>query len=275
MELNTIMRKLENKAQTVNARFMERGIEKRVTYRNASGLVFKVRSTYFANSSGSCGFDPVTLDGHSYRWYALTRKIKGHVVLNDYRYSIQTSKHIGQVSEVMRDLGIKYITLEAPRGLQDLDAALKHAVSRLAECEVKTKYARKKGGWTAYQKRAALKDLKTLEALGKRMTKKMLKAAIKDAEDYRQARLERDREKRAEKKAMASLKIVADFEGSKFSRPGLHLFKPHAWSWNEETGEFTGSVADYDRREALRKGFDAIIIHRTEPVIERHLKVVE
>lgn len=246
----------------------------RLNMRTISGLTYKVRDNYFSNGRGTTGFNPETFEGHSYSWYALTRKIKGIVILNDYRYSSQTSIHISRVGRVMRDLGIKYQTLAAPRGLQDLDSALKHEINSMAESLVRSKYSRGNKRPDSYFvnkiKTFSNKELTLLAKLGKRASIGLRLKALHDAEAYRAAKNERLRERSAEKRAMASLEIVIDPKAKRAGETGLHIVNDRAWSWNE-AGEFVGSVSDYERRNAVSKGFKTIFVHQREP---RHLEVV-
>ena len=71
-------------------------------------------------------FDPATCRGYSYKWYRLVDKIGNTVVLNTYGYSYTTIRHIYKVRRVLEDLRIQYVEIEAPRGLQDLEQAMRH-----------------------------------------------------------------------------------------------------------------------------------------------------
>lgn len=175
----------------------------RVNVSNVLGLKYlKTRNT-FENYKNSCGVDMDTFEGHSYGWYSLTKKIKGTVYLNSYRYSNQTSKHISKVRAVFRALGISFKEIQAPRGLQDLKSALQYALERYGAAEVEFKYARKKyDGGVKYWKR----QLKTLEALGFKASQRAMKSAIQSAETDRTKRNERNRIKRREKKFEAEMK---------------------------------------------------------------------
>ena len=76
--------------------------------------------------TSNCVFNPETMHATSYRWYDLLKMINGKVVLNTYRYSTSTGKHIRDVQGVLHNLGVNYETIEAPQGLQRLEEAKNH-----------------------------------------------------------------------------------------------------------------------------------------------------
>lgn len=73
--------------------------------------------------TSNCVFNPETMHATSYKWYDLLKMINGKVVLNTYRYSVSTGKHIRDVRGMLYKLNIPYETIEAPRGLQNLEVA--------------------------------------------------------------------------------------------------------------------------------------------------------
>ncbi len=177
----------------------------RVNVYNITSLRYVKRSNYFVNYKDSCGVCMDDYNGHSYGWYALTKKIKGTVYLNTYTYSGQTAKHRGHVERVFRALGVKYVSLEAPRGLQDLQAALLYAVKSYGVAIVENKYARiKHKGSIAYCK----KQLKVLEKLGHKASKNRLEMSVIGAEKERKDRLARAREESKRKREHAA-KLVS------------------------------------------------------------------
>lgn len=243
----------------------------KLSIRTITDLNFRVKRCYFENYKDSCGFDPETMHAHSYRWYTLVKRVKGKVVLNSYRYSVQTSKHISKMRDVLSKLGIKYVELDAPRGLQDLEACHAYELAVYARSIVNEKYARNSNKrWVKSSSKRLNKPLKLLASFGYRTSLKMLSEAIERAEASRRERLNEAKAKRAEAKAMDALLIEIDAENKRASESGLHLIKTADWLWNDK-GEFTGRVDKWDRREAVRKGFNRIFIHRQEP---RHLSVV-
>jgi hypothetical protein len=269
MNQEQVMKRLKAKATKQINELQVKGysaeyIEK-VNPRTVSGLTYKIGRNYFENARRTCGFNPETMEGHSYRWYSLVKQIKGTVYLNTYRYSSETSKHIRRVEQVLKDLGIKYKEIEAPRGLQSIDTALAYAIRENANRMVADKYGRDK------IKPRFIKDqnIKNLEALGYKVSKKALTAALKESEASRSRRLERQREERALKKAMASVRVVSDFRNLLAANAGIHVTKPYGWQ-----GEVFTNVNSLDtvRQEAVAKGFDTIYVHSAEP---RRLNVVK
>lgn len=72
-------------------------------------------------------FNPETCQAYSYDWWRFVDRIGGLVIFNSYGYSNSTRKHQYKVKRVMESLGIKVdFEVEAPKGLQDLDSALRH-----------------------------------------------------------------------------------------------------------------------------------------------------
>lgn len=273
MKTQDVLKKLNKVLETKKAKLIK---EKRpeaavkLNARTISGLTYKVKANYFENARNTCGFSPESMTGHSYGWYRLVDKIKGQVVLNDFRYSSQTSIHISRVSAVMDDLGIKYICLEAPRGLQNLNAALAHEMAKQATAIVREKYARNK-----YPQglKSTLKDsekrVKILASLGVKATKAMRAKASQDAENSRLATNERARKQSALNRAMKKIEIVSDFNNEMHDANGRHLVQESQWNWKD--GQFSGRVSNWDLRQAVDKGLTKIIVHSKEP---RHLKIV-
>jgi hypothetical protein len=68
-------------------------------------------------------FNPATGEGRSYAWYSISRKFEGVQVLNSYAYSPTTACHVSKLRRLFLSLNIEWVEIEAPRGLQDLDAA--------------------------------------------------------------------------------------------------------------------------------------------------------
>lgn len=68
----------------------------------------------------------------SYEWYVIGHNFKdiGYIV-NDYFYSPSTIQQAGKLKKFLGYTG--FTTLEAPKGLQDMDAAIKHYEYMIAE----------------------------------------------------------------------------------------------------------------------------------------------
>lgn len=91
---------------------------------------FRPRIKYFKRlnlfkASNVC-FDPSTFEATSYgNGWLFVKVIGGKVVFNNYRYSPSTGQHQRKVDTLLSQLGIKIdVTIEAPRGLQYLDASV-------------------------------------------------------------------------------------------------------------------------------------------------------
>lgn len=78
-------------------------------------------------------FNTETMHATSYRWYDLVKEINGKVILNSYNYSSTTIKHIAKARAILRQLDVVYHEFSAPRGLQDLNAAIEHYENRIEQ----------------------------------------------------------------------------------------------------------------------------------------------
>ena len=87
-------------------------------------------------------FNPATGEGRSYDWYSIARRFDGVQVLNTYRYSVTTGKHIRKLENLFSDLRLECLFIEAPRGLQDLDAAIEFYRDKIATLETEIKKPR-------------------------------------------------------------------------------------------------------------------------------------
>lgn len=83
-------------------------------------------SKIYKNYNGNCTFDPATMEGRSYQWWSMVRRIGQLNVFNSYRYSVTTAKHQRETRRLIESLGIQiHADIEAPGGLQDLDSAIR------------------------------------------------------------------------------------------------------------------------------------------------------
>lgn len=98
--------------------------------------------------------DPSTLEAHSYSWWLMARRFGDLVVFNSFRYSVSTSKHQFNVRCWLGHHGISYVTLEAPRGLDDLDSARRRYL-RLID-ELKAEIAKPRTRKAKNQEREAM-----------------------------------------------------------------------------------------------------------------------
>lgn len=182
---------------------VKRSFRPDVTIKNVAALRYQTRLNYFTDSSGKCGLNPELMSGHSYNWYGLVQKINERIVLNDYNYSPSTIKHVCKMRDVLRKLDVKYVELEAPRGLQNLDCAVEQEVYKYGKAIVENKYARIKLN-------VDVSRIKLLNSLGYKITKEMLEHSITKAEGYRRFKLDEKRIKRLALAAQAkpTLKLV-------------------------------------------------------------------
>ena len=191
MKTAKVLSKLEAEANG------ERNWKKREAKSIIQGFKFMTRSEEFRNSSGTCAFSAKDFSAHSYSWYVLAKRISGVNVLNSYVYANQTAKHIGKVRSAARILGIQYKDLEAPKGLQDLKSSLIHVLSRLSEEKLRLQHSRSPKDKS--QVRSYEAQLKLLERLGVRASKRMHKNADANARQERADGLGRQNFKRRKK----------------------------------------------------------------------------
>lgn len=77
--------------------------------------------------SSNCEFNYEATQAYSYGWWRFVDVINGKIVFNSYNYSPSTCKHQSKVRRLLSDLGLKVdYNIEAPKGLQDLESAIKH-----------------------------------------------------------------------------------------------------------------------------------------------------
>lgn len=193
-KLTLELKKPKTERSDYTIRHCQRGIAKPLL--NIFYLPYKKRKKYF-NNNRNCSFNPLTGNGDSYCWYALTKVIKGKLVLNTYHYSQQTSGHIYDVTNVMEKLGLKFIRVDAPRGLQDLESARQHIAYKYESELLRLKHARKPyfGTLNSYKK-----QFKVLKQLGFPITQKLLKNKAAEVLTERNARLANAKAKRDEVK---------------------------------------------------------------------------
>lgn len=67
--------------------------------------------------SERCEFDPHNMIAHSYGWWQFVACIRGEVVFNNARYSMQTGKQQAIIRDLLNKLGVKYRTVSIKSGL--------------------------------------------------------------------------------------------------------------------------------------------------------------
>jgi hypothetical protein len=103
-------------------------------------------------------FNPNTGVATSYNWWKFVDRIGGLVVFNSYYYSPSTSRHQSKVSSLLSQLGIKVdVSFEAPKGLQNLEAAVTHYESKISALII----AIQKPGTRAEKNKERAKEVKS------------------------------------------------------------------------------------------------------------------
>lgn len=182
-------------------------------------------------------FDPRTGEARSYQWYSISRVFKHTLVLNTYRYSVTTAKHVRKLRFLFDRLGLKYIEIEAPKGLQNIEAAVARHISLYAHAFVREKYARIK---RPYSLKHALTQLNNCRRLGGIFTDSDVAKQIAFEEGARRAKLDRERDK---------VRVREGTESDR-DRAGLHVILDRM-PWN---------TSDL-QAEAKAKGFRTVWVH--------------
>lgn len=71
-------------------------------------------------------YDENSKIAYSYDWYQVAKFINNKMILNTFNYSATTLRHVYKIRKLFDDLGIEYLTLEAPQGLQNLESSLEY-----------------------------------------------------------------------------------------------------------------------------------------------------
>ncbi len=202
-------------------------------------------------------FNPLTYHGTSYGWYDITRRIKGIVLLNTYGYSRQTSKHVGMLHELLKQLGVKYQCIEAPNGLQNLDGGLEHTVYEIARRDVAFKYARiKTRDWHYAGLKKSLKVWAKL-GYGPKKFATLYKRMVVVAEGERARRLKRAQDKRAQER----IEVVIDLGRKHMGAEGLHV-ELTKWQIGDASFAHINRSLGYDRTKAHNDMQTKIYVHR-------------
>ena len=200
----------------------------------------------FKSTSGQLEFNPNTGIATSYQWYQIAAVLKGKLVLNTYRYSVTTSKHVGELRSLFRALNLKYVSIEAPNGLQNLDIATGTQVELYANAMVKNKYARVKYSRSVKDAEKALQLCKTL---GGKYTQKQIKAELVFFEKLRMEKLEKQRQNR--------VRFVDNATYQDNVKLGMHITR--------DPDTYIGKYAKQELKHlALSQKLNRIYIHRSE-----------
>jgi hypothetical protein len=81
-------------------------------------------------------FDPETFEGRSYKWYLISAKIGGKIVVNKYPYSRTTMRHYGEIMGMLRSLGVAEIySISAPSGLRNQTQTINYYKNEISKYE--------------------------------------------------------------------------------------------------------------------------------------------
>lgn len=178
-------------------------------------LTYRPRLGEFKDCNGK-----LTFDGHearSYGHWVFATKIKGRWVFNRYRYSVTTGKHQSTFRHFMNENGMKiaaYVDFSASLSESSFESeALKNPIARIALLEIKLS---RKGipGKRRKDLESEIKRLnrkiKTLKALGARLSRDEIKRIRESVMKDDSARLQRAREERAARRAVEKSGAVLD-----------------------------------------------------------------
>lgn len=98
-------------------------------------LKFHKKLGVYKNSTGSFEYNPSTQEAFSYEWWQLLRNMDGVLVLNTFRYSNSTAKHISNLEDLLGYEG--YISVPFAYNLQyaSKEELLKTYESRIVELQ--------------------------------------------------------------------------------------------------------------------------------------------
>jgi len=125
------------------------------------------------HKAGNLTFNPATGEGRSYEWYSIAREFEGVQVLNSYGYSNTTARHVSKLRGLFCSLGIEWVEIEAPQGLQNLDAARALTVSKIQKltAEINNKRSRPEKNAERFAEIGKLKEkLGLIERLERKAT---------------------------------------------------------------------------------------------------------
>lgn len=142
----------------------------------------------------------------SYGWYTIFKRINGKNVLNTYRYSNQTGDHIDSLVRFLKAERVKiHVRVCLEDGLGDLKQSLEKLWGKFYDRQLKDSRRRKPWGVSEI-----LKDIKTVEKLGAKLTLREKMQIKLEVEKRDAADLAYKREKRAE--AAPKLKAAKEFK---------------------------------------------------------------
>lgn len=100
-------------------------------------------------------FELDTENGYSFNWYKIATRVGGAMYVNTFTYSRTTTRHYQEIISLLRQLGYDNIfTIEAPRGLDNLEATKDHYAQKIKDLEEKIANPRCKKFRTIERQRA-------------------------------------------------------------------------------------------------------------------------
>ncbi len=115
----------------------------------------------FKNSTDTVSFDPSTKTGRSYRWNFL-QQVDKVLIFNSYNWSVTTSGHQSAVRSVLRERGLKYISVDLgsiePRNVSK--ETVKKLYRELFDLEIEIELATKKDSMTQRWRERSAQNLK-------------------------------------------------------------------------------------------------------------------
>lgn len=92
---------------------------------------FAIKQQMF--KSKRCEFNIGSMEAWSYRWWKFVECRNGRVYFNGAQYSMQTGKQQGIVSDLLKDMGIKYHTLYIKAGLHNIKGEIENIKHEIEE----------------------------------------------------------------------------------------------------------------------------------------------
>lgn len=178
-------------------------------------LTYRPRLGEFKDCNGKLTFDGE--DARSYGHWVFATKIKGRWVFNRHRYSVTTSKHQSAFRSFMSENGMKIAaTVDFRESLNDSSftrLALEKPIARLELTEIKLSrkgIPEKRRKDLESEIKRLKREIKTLKAMGAKLTRERAAKIKKEVRVSEKHRLERAREERAARRVVERAGAVLD-----------------------------------------------------------------
>lgn len=89
---------------------------------------YRPRLKIYADDKKKLIYHPNTQQGFSYGWYKICGLIDDRFYLNTFSYSVTTSQHVKTLRDFFDKRDVMYISIEAPRGLENRSAIRNHYI---------------------------------------------------------------------------------------------------------------------------------------------------